>query len=564
MNCGELFDGKYRILKMLGQGGMGRVYLAQNVKLGTLWAVKEIGKKTDSKINMLVEPNILKKLNHPALPRIFDIIEDESSLYVIVDYIEGTSLDKKLKDAGKFPEEIVLEWASQMCEVLDYLHSFKPNPIIYRDMKPANIILTNSGHIKLIDFGIAREYKSESENDTVYIGTKGYAAPEQYGIGQSNVTTDIYSFGVTLHHLLTGKSPVELPCEIKPVRFYNKDLSENVDNIITKCTKQEPSERYQSVKEIQVDINKICARYKVNNQNEIIFPYANKENTFTKPAVFKKIILTIWDNAEFGCEFAYAAAKLTDFNVLLVDLDLLAPKADLYLNIKKYPERIVSEGIFNNSGLDIIMDSISKNIVTADILLEASIRRRDLKNLFVLTGNYNLDNYEYYDNDSLVKLIEKAYENFDITILLVNRSIYDSFTVISLIKSDYNIIPLRADITEFREFNKYLVFLKDKQHIPVEKSKFAAFEYDEQVNLNQSQMREITDNNYIGSIRYSKKRVRYRNIRSAFLPHMDRNIWQDYVCLLARFNILEKPTILSELKKKFLKIRNKPPVIPSN
>jgi serine/threonine protein kinase len=205
----NLLEGKYRILSTLGQGGMGRVYLAENIKLGTLWAIKHLQKKPSSSCNLYIEPNILKKLNHPALPRIFDIFEDAGNIYIVVDYIEGVSLDKKLEEVGSFPEEVVLEWAAQLCDVLMYLHGIKPNPIIYRDMKPANIILAEGGRLKLIDFGIAREYKSGTCSDTICIGTRGYAAPEQYGAGQTSVASDIYSLGVTLYHLLTGKSPNE-------------------------------------------------------------------------------------------------------------------------------------------------------------------------------------------------------------------------------------------------------------------------------------------------------------------------------------------------------------------
>ncbi|MCX7921400.1 MAG: serine/threonine-protein kinase [Clostridia bacterium] len=257
MTEGQLFDGKYRILKVLGKGGMGTVYLAENVKLGTLWAIKSINKQANSKIDILVESNILKQLNHPSLPRIFDILEDESNIYVIVDYIDGTPLDKELQNVGKFPEETVVRWAKQICDVLIYLHTHKPNPIIYRDMKPSNIILTREGSIKLIDFGIAREYKAGSESDTIYIGTRGYAAPEQYGAGQTNAATDIFSLGITLYHILTGKGPNEPPYELKPVRTLDKSLSEGIEYIISKCTRQDPGERYQSAQELLSELANI-------------------------------------------------------------------------------------------------------------------------------------------------------------------------------------------------------------------------------------------------------------------------------------------------------------------
>lgn len=269
----ELFDGKYRILEVIGTGGMSTVYLAKNVKMDTLWAIKEINKNYNSTLDLLIEPNILKKLNHPALPRIFDIIEDENSIYIIEDYIDGIPLDKKLLRCGRLPEKIVIQWSIQICEVLIYLHNLKPRAIIYRDMKPSNIMLTSEGKIKLIDFGIAREYKADVENDTTYIGTMGYAAPEQYGRSQSDVRTDIYSLGVTLYHLLTGKSPNDPPFEIKPISEVNENLSKGMENVVSKCTKLDPNQRYQSVKELiedLINIDKIDLNYKKKSSTRIL------------------------------------------------------------------------------------------------------------------------------------------------------------------------------------------------------------------------------------------------------------------------------------------------------
>ena len=123
---------------------------------------------------------MMKKLDYPSLPRIVDIIEKENVIYVVMDYIEGETLSSVLSKEGAQPQEVVIEWAKELCRVLDYLHTQNP-PIIYRDMKPANIMLQPNGNIKLIDFGIAREYKEQNLADTVSLGTKGYAAPEQFG-----------------------------------------------------------------------------------------------------------------------------------------------------------------------------------------------------------------------------------------------------------------------------------------------------------------------------------------------------------------------------------------------
>ena len=536
MDVGDVFDNRYKIVEMLGQGGMSSVYLAENMKLGTLWAIKQINKKGQPGMDFRVEPNILKRLEHPALPRIYDILEDEESIYIIVDYIEGMPLDKKLSEEGRFSEGAVTGWALELCRALDYLHSCKPNPIIYRDMKPSNIIATKSGRLKLIDFGISREFKVQSDNDTVYIGTRGYAAPEQYGTGQTGVASDIYSLGVTLYQLLTGKSPNEPPYEIKPVRFFDKSFSREIESIICKCTRQNPSERYQSVIELLKDFEGIGTASPRREDGQLNDRTGINAVSRAKP--FKKLVLTIWDNAEFGCELAYMAARLSAYSVMLIDLDLLSPKADLFLNIRKYSGKVTSSNFFGNSGLNIVMESIDKNYLTAELLTEASIKRNGLDNLFVLTGNYKIENYEYYSDDSVLKLMDKAYRSFDLTILLVNRSIYDSFTVLSLSKSDMNVIALHGDVDRLREFNTHIAFLKDKQHIPMDKTKFVAFEYLKPFSLSLAEIREATGNNLIGSISYSRKRAAYRNLKAAYAGRMEKDIVREYESILAYFNIL--------------------------
>lgn len=253
---GTLIEGKYEILTMIGKGGMSEVYLAMDKNLNKQWAVKEIKKRARDKNNAVVvqsaiaEANMMKKLDHPCLPRIVDIIDREDVIYVIMDYIEGEPLNKVLEKNGAQPQDLVIQWAQDLCEVLDYLHTQNP-PIIYRDMKPANIMLQPNGNIKLIDFGIAREYKEQNLEDTVSLGTKGYAAPEQFGgKGQTDRRTDIYCLGVTLYHLVTGKSPTEPPYEIYPIRYWNPELSSGLEAIILKCTQTNPDERYDSCAEL--------------------------------------------------------------------------------------------------------------------------------------------------------------------------------------------------------------------------------------------------------------------------------------------------------------------------
>lgn len=256
---GSVIDGKYEILKQIGKGGMSVVYLAMDKRLNKQWAIKEIKKTSNGKndeviVNSLIaEANLMKRLDHPALPRIVDIIDNGRTLYVVMDYIEGESLDKILLEYGAQPEKLVLTWAMQLCDALGYLHAQKP-PIIYRDMKPANVMLKPEGNLKVIDFGIAREYKEQNLSDTTVLGTKGYAPPEQHGSRQTDARSDIYALGMTMHHLLTGVDPRPADYMYVPVRQWNPELSEGIEEIINKCTALDPENRYQNCDELMYDL----------------------------------------------------------------------------------------------------------------------------------------------------------------------------------------------------------------------------------------------------------------------------------------------------------------------
>ena len=255
LEIGSLVDGKYKVLNKVGQGGMSIVYLAMNEKANKQWAIKEVRKDgvKDFEIvkqSLVAETDMLKKLNHPNLPSIVDVIEDDERFLIVMDYIQGNSLSKALEEFGAQPQEQVIHWAKQLCDVLGYLHSRVP-PIIHRDMKPGNIMLKPDGHIALIDFGTAREFKKHNLADTCCLGTVGYAAPEQFGgMGQTDGRTDIYCLGATLYHLVTGMNPCEPPYTIKPIREINPSLSGGLERIILKCTQRDPNDRYQSAAEL--------------------------------------------------------------------------------------------------------------------------------------------------------------------------------------------------------------------------------------------------------------------------------------------------------------------------
>ena len=247
LEIGSVIAGKYKILNIIGKGGMSIVYLAVNEKANKPWAVKEVIKNDDfDYVLELQEIETMKKLKHPHLPSIVDVIEQDDSLLIVMDYIEGQSLETVFEEQGAQPKEIVVDWGKQLCDVLDYLHTRKP-PVIYRDIKPGNVMRKPDGMLMLIDFGAAREYKPENIKDTISLGTRGYAAPEQYlDEGQSDERTDIYCLGMMLLQFLRG----EKPQEIIQAREWQKEPRDGLEVVLSQCIRLKKEERYPSAKEL--------------------------------------------------------------------------------------------------------------------------------------------------------------------------------------------------------------------------------------------------------------------------------------------------------------------------
>lgn len=255
---GTVLKDRYEIIVELAKGGMSTVYLAKDRILDSYWAVKQVRKGTNIDIEAFKkEVELLSTLNHPDVPRIVDRIEDRDSYFVCMDFIDGIPLSKKVKSEGPQPEEEVIRWAKLLCDILNYLHSVKNNPIVYRDMKPDNIMLSPNGRVKLIDFGIAKECIRGKVQIGPRVGTKGYAAPEQYMGEMLDERTDIYSLGVTLFYLVTGINPGKPPNAVRPIRQINPFLSEGLEYIINKCTQQDPSNRYKNCEELKEDLENI-------------------------------------------------------------------------------------------------------------------------------------------------------------------------------------------------------------------------------------------------------------------------------------------------------------------
>lgn len=260
LKASSILEEKYEILNEIGRGGMSIVYKGKDKHSNKILAVKVLENHNFISAEMQLErvwweANIMNKANHPALTKIIDIIEERDRIYLIMEYIQGFTLDCILEEQGSQSQEKAVKWTKQLADVLVCLHSMNP-PVIYRDMKPSNIMIQLDGRVKLIDFGAAKEYQVGAITNVIALGTKGYAAPEQYGdvkgyeIYRTDIRTDIYNLGATLYHVIKGKNLAET---FGKSYFYHSQLFEpsgNLEKIILKCIKPHPEKRYQSCDEL--------------------------------------------------------------------------------------------------------------------------------------------------------------------------------------------------------------------------------------------------------------------------------------------------------------------------
>lgn len=254
---GDVFEEHYIILKSLGHGGMGTVYLATDNVDGSSWAIKEEKITTQNRKLLFSEAEILKKLDHPAFPKFRDKKEIGGYLYLIMEYIDGHTLESEMKEKKRISEGQAVEWFAQICSALVYLHGLD-SPIVYRDFKPSNLMIENTGRIRIIDLGIAQEYQGSGAEVDIAVLTRGYAAPEQYNKRYKlDSRTDIYALAVTVHYMLTGKDPNEPPYVFVPVRKLRSDLSVAVEYILKKCLQPNPNKRYSSATLLLYDIEHI-------------------------------------------------------------------------------------------------------------------------------------------------------------------------------------------------------------------------------------------------------------------------------------------------------------------
>lgn len=333
-----VLQNRYQIQDVIGLGGMGSVYRARDLHFPNadkMVAVKEmINQSPDPLVRRTIvhnferEANILVSLSHPSIPKILDYFSNDQRSYLVLEYVHGKNLEALLSESKNFfPEEQVILWMVEICEVLRYLHAHKPQPIVFRDIKPSNIIVNQQGHAILIDFGIAKLFK-EGQRGTM-IGTEGYSPPEQYR-GEATPLADIYSLGATMHHLLTRRDPrLEAPFTFaeRKIREINPAISVELEVIISTALQYNPQDRFQSIDAMKEALMQAARKTGI----------LNRINSRTASLPGEQKIEPLWT---FQCEDEIRGTPICDGSIVYVgayDSNLYAIQASDGTFRWKYP-----------------------------------------------------------------------------------------------------------------------------------------------------------------------------------------------------------------------------------
>jgi serine/threonine protein kinase len=564
----DSFYSKYKYIRTLGHGGCGKVFLAQNIVLGNFWAVKEILKGNKTTISGYTEPEILKRLNHPALPRICDFYEDEEKIYIVEDYIEGVCLKEVLDEKGKFDEPTVLDWAIQLCSVLEYIHSQRPYAIIYGDMKPHNIILTKEGFIKIIDFGISAlipekvdnlmETQAEKEVDnnavdyhnadtskeryifdkeisnsisigspcdnmirdkaemclvsdnmieydqqindekkdvgrktayeTAFIGTKGYAAPEQFIGNGISKSSDIYSLGITIIQLLTGLDPLTSINDFQN-ESYAREMSTGLYEILRKCIHPNPNLRYKSAGTLMKELREYSFRYYVFNESNLL--EAKGSLDFTK-------IITVTGARTTGVSTITAAMAEClargPTRVCVVDLSTSARLGDsiylnktngsdnkdkkysnnlskvnsnlYYINLNHLKEKILYDNLILQRQLGQLQQNFSYIIIDVDITFLNALEQYS-NHIYIVS---DMNPFNLYEINSAMKADDLARKCISRTSFIINKFCTGELSPRSILQG----LLLTSDISN--ELQELIVYAKAFE-VPYEQKVYIKWMY---------------------------------------------------------------------------------------
>ncbi|MHC9541337.1 MAG: ankyrin repeat domain-containing protein [Vulcanimicrobiota bacterium] len=392
--------GKYKVVSLIGEGGMNRVYLVVDEN-GKQWALKQTREpaeiqRTPEEIREQFEREVLTLscLDHPSLPSLCEYFSSGLHHYIVEEYIDGISLEKYIL-SHLMSEAETLELAITLCTLLEYLHV---KNIIYRDLKPANIIVTKESTLKLLDFDIARIYKKGKKGDTIALGTPGYAAPETYGISQSDARSDIYSLGATLYHILTGDDPQMHPFIFEPIGNFRNDISDGLITTVEKALSRSPEMRYKSAGRMKTVLMKIWRQCSARPPSLVEFLRRVVTQVFSKSVSPAPSSPQLLKTLQSSVPPSHQAGRFAPVNVLPSPQPAPVNSAGFY--VPPQPEADEDEDVDDGSIQGSIQGSVQGSIQGSDAMGRTPLHRTIIEGKDALASQLILNGAEVNRRDS--------------------------------------------------------------------------------------------------------------------------------------------------------------------
>ncbi|MEQ8169536.1 MAG: serine/threonine-protein kinase [Candidatus Eremiobacterota bacterium] len=391
LKTGTVLNNIYRVVKLLGKGSMGNVYLVERIEYDKKFVVKELNfsqgsglNQDDAKEIFRREAEFMENFDHPGLPKTYGVFSQNGKEYLTMDYIEGKTLEEIINTSKKAVEKNkAITWTIQIAEIIDYLHNSFQKPLVYRDLKPSNIIIKPDGEPVLVDFGIARYYNPDKSSDTFNYGTPGYAAPEQYkGKGQSTPQSDIFGLGAILFQMLTGYDPSLKPLQFPSMKSLNSDISEELESTVFKAIQLDPMNRYISMREFK----EILQKYLKNTEEKHIIW---TEEHIERPDIAK---------------IAGSLIKVPAAIMVLSGLAFLFFTILMILIPDPYDWGSSSAVIFNTIAITFIISTVTTSIISFFISLTEKITEKN--------AGTRSSSISGRTGSTLIQLIAKRGENF--------------------------------------------------------------------------------------------------------------------------------------------------------
>lgn len=535
MQAGEIIADTYRLNEQLQSA-----WRASNIRDGSLCLLKPAGG--------FVDPGVadwLAAMWHPGVPRyLAKVTGTDQQEYYAFEYLPGKSLAQLADEqGGSLPLPVLLPLVTEIAGILAFLHQQGEQPLLHLDIKPRNLICSENHHAGLIDFGAAillpdsgRHCPDLSRTPVRIAMTPDYAAPELLA-GHPGPGSDLYALGLTLLVLMTGLPPAV--CRSRPLADLLPATTTGLHRLLGRCLQTEPLSRYAQADELACDLASEWDLLQHGfDQPSLLLPDSaecaddGQKDRERLPAP----LLCVWDGPDLGCELAAVLAEKRE--VLVVDANLLNPRADLLLGLRGPPRSLFAEKQMN--GLDLVMSEEQKGHLNTAVLRRFT-EQTHVRRVSVLASQSSLSHYEFFQMDSLHQVLRLARLICDLVVVLCSRMIYDAFTCLSLLAADQVLIPLAGDTGSFREINRSVDFLASRHNLRRERLNYVAFPYDSRTDLSWGTMDELCGGRLAGCI---SDRPGRRSMKSGAIPYaaaLDRVNRREYQGLIGRIRLAEPP-----------------------